>query len=433
MTEQKKERIVKVTRVYQENEAATEPVVVNVGGARSSKSYSIAQLMVRKFANERNKSMLTTRKTFPALRRTAYKVALDMMKDYGYYPHFGHNKSYHEIYNRRMNNTWYFTSIDNPERIKSTEYNYIHMEEANEFNYDDYMILKLRLSGKEGKGERNRMYISFNPSEKYGWLNTRLIGQGGTQVIRSTYLDAIKFLPQSYVERLEALKEEDESYWLIYGLGEFAELKGLIHKIEMVKGDYPKCKETIYGLDFGFTNPMALARIDVDMESLSLYLTQLIYKTGQTTPELIEEMRGLGIKKDDEIYCDSAEPDRIEEIYKNGFNAKSSDKGKNSVVNGIDFLNRFKLYSKDEFTDMNREMRGYKRKVDKAGHVREEPVKFEDHFPNGIRYAAYTHLRKRFLKEEAGEVYHGGLGKSKGKPKDEPEDQEYGEVGYEGL
>ncbi|MCK4829053.1 phage terminase large subunit, partial [bacterium] len=272
-------RQVEVTVVYHKNEQAKDPVLVNIGGARSSKSHSIAQLMIKKFNEEKNKNLLTTRKTLPALRTTAYRVAVDLMKDYGSYYYFNHNKSERTIYNPYKNNLWLFTSIAIPEKIKSTEFNYVHMEEANEFNYDDYMILKLRMSGKEERGEHNQMYLSLNPTQKYGWVNEELLPQKDIKVIHSTYEDAIQFLPKSYVKMIEALKKEDPSYWHVYGLGLFAEIKGIIHQLQIIPALPAEPIETIYGLDFGFVNPNALLQIDIDMENMALYLTELLYQT----------------------------------------------------------------------------------------------------------------------------------------------------------
>lgn len=415
-------RQVEVTNVYDRNERATEPVVVNVGGSRSSKSYSIAQLMVKKFTEERNKNFLSARKTLPSLRQTAYKVAVDMMKDYGCYSYFSHNKSERTIYNRFKNNLWIFTSIDDPEKIKSTEYNYIHMEETNEFTYDDYMILKLRMSGKEARGEINQMYLSLNPSEKYGWVNNKLLIQKGVRVIHSTYEDAVDFLPASYVKRLEALEQEDDAYWQVYGLGLFADIKGIIHRLHIVP-KLPEAEEVIYGLDYGFTNPSTLIEIGINMERMELYLRELIYQTGLTNRQLIELMKEELKTKEErerEIYADSAEPARIEEAYYAGLNIHGADKEKKSVTNGIDIVNRFKLCSTAESVNLNREMTRYKRKVDREGHVLEEPVKFDDHCPNAVRYAVYTHLRDRLLEPEATWTVHAGQIAEKDKTKQEP-------------
>lgn len=405
-------RKVEVTVVFDKNVRATERTIVNIGGSRSSKSYSIAQLMVKKFNEERDKNFLTTRKTLPALRTTAYSVAVKMMKDYGCYQYFTHNKSERTIYNPYKNNLWIFTSVDDPEKIKSTEYNYIHVEEANEFTYDDYMILKLRMSGKEDSGERNQMYLSLNPSQKYGWINDRLLPQKDVKVIHSTYLDAIKFLPSSYVKWLEGLKDEDASYWQVYGLGLFAEIKGMIHKLHIIPSLPKEPVETIYGLDFGFVNPNALLQIDIDMEHMALYLTELLYQSGMTNADLKEKLKEKIPKehRGREIYADSAEPARIEEIGLEGFNIHKSNK---SVVDGIDCVNRFKLYSTEESPNVNSEVRGYKRKVDRNGRVLEEPVKFKDHFPNTLRYGAYTHLWERLIDAEPSWVTYTGMKEEK--------------------
>ena len=410
------ERDFEVTRVYEENLHALEPVVANIGGSRSSKSYSIAQLMIKKFIMEENKNFLTARKTLPSLRQTAYKDAVDLLKEYNYYKYFVHNKSERTVFNPYGNNLWLFTSVDNPEKIKSTEFNYIHMEEANEFTYDDYMILKLRMSGKEGPGERNQMFLSLNPSEKYGWVNKELLMQADVKVIHSTYRDAIRFLPESYVKRLEALAGEDESYWQVYGLGEFADIKGQIYKIEPFKGAYPECKETIYGEDFGFQNPSVLLQIDIDMEKMALYVTELLYQPGLTNADLKARMKVLipPEHRSREIYADSSEPARIEEIYQEGFNIQASDK---SVADGIDCVNRFTVYSREENVNFNREMSAYKRKVDRAGNVLEEPVKFNDHCPDALRYAVYTHLKDRLIAYPESWVHHGGIEAKEAKEK----------------
>lgn len=417
--QQECKRQVEVTVVFDQNARATEATVVNVGGARSSKSYSITQLMVKKFNEEKNKNFLTTRKTLPSLRITAYKVAVDMMKNYGCYEYFTHNKTERTIYNPYNNNLWLFTSVDDREKIKSTEFNYIHMEEANEFNYDDYMILKLRMSGKEGPGERNQMYLSLNPTEIHGWVNEILIPQKDVKVIHSTYEDAIRFLPTSYVQRLEALKDEDASYWLVYGLGEFAQIKGMIHKLHMIPALPPEPVETIYGLDFGFVNPNALLQIDIDMEHMALYITELLYQTGMTNAQLKEELKILIPEehRDREIYADSAEPARIEEIYHEGFNIHKSDK---SVANGIDCVNRFKLYATEESVNVKHEISGYKRKVDRNSVVLEEPVKFNDHCPNALRYGVYTHLWERLVDEEPAWTVHSGV---KGEKEEDTEEK----------
>lgn len=379
------------TRIFYENAKATKPVVLNIGGARSSKSYSIIQLFISKFFGEKNKTFLTTRKTFPALRITAYKQAEDLLEEHGLYGFLEHNRSDHTFRNPWGNNYWLFSSIDNPEKIKSTEFNYIHMEEGNEFTYDDYRILKLRLSAPAGKGEANHIYISLNPSDERGWVRQALMGREEHDLIHSTYRDN-PFLQSQYVQELESLKDLDPSYWAIYGMGEFAAVRELIYGPLDIIRQIPTGGETIYGLDFGYNNPTVL--LEITIHEPDIYLRELIHERMLTTPDLIKRMND-GIPRyfrKRPIYADPSEPDRIEEINRAGFMVYPAN---NEVRGGIIFLRRFHLHSLPENTITNREFSSYKWRQDRNGQIMDEPLKYEDHSPDALRYAAYTHLAER--------------------------------------
>ncbi len=402
-----------VTPVYTRNSKATKPVVVNVGGADSSKSHSLAQLFIGKLVSERNKTFLICRKTRPALKLTAYRLVIDLLKQYGYFAHMTHNKSDLTLTVPGLNNFLVFASIDDPEKYKSAEFNYIWMEEANDFTWEDFIILKLRLRAKTVEGEPNRMYLSCNPSDIEGMIS-RVLKEPDTEEIHSTYLDN-RFASETDIAVLEGLREQDEAYWLIYAKGKFAKLKGQIFELQMMKKPYPECEEYIYGLDFGFVHPNVLLKIGIDMEHMTLYVTQLLYQTGMTGDDLKKEMKKLIAEEDRgrEIYADSAEPDRIEELYQEGFNIHSADKGPKSVVNGIDCVNRFKVVSREENVKFNTDMKSYKRKVDRKGVTQEDPVKFRDHGPDALRYPVFTHLRDRLLALDPAWTLHSGEEKEK--------------------
>ena len=102
-------------------------------------------------------------------------------------------------------------------------------------------------------------------------------------------------------------------------------------------------------------------------------------------------MENLIPDKDRSIYADSAEPARIEEIRRAGFNIYPSDK---SIKDGIDFIKRQKLHILKDSVNLIKEIGGYKYKEDKDGNVMDEPVKFRDHLVDAMRYAIYTHKRK---------------------------------------
>lgn len=378
------------TSVFYRNDAATKPIVLNIGGARSSKSYSVLQLFIARFFGMRNKTFLTTRKTFPALRITAYKQVVDMLKQYDLYDRVEHNKSDKTFRLPWAGNYWLFSSIDDPEKIKSTEFNAIHMEEGNEFTYDDYRILKLRLSAPCGPGERNQIFITLNPSDDQGWIRQELMQKEPHDLIHSTYRDN-PFLSAEYIRELESLKDQDETYWLIYGEGQFAAVKEMVFGPMTITDTPLSGADTIYGLDFGYNNPTTL--VECNVKEWTVLCRELLYERMLTNADLIARLEALipPAERKRPIYCDSAEPARIEEIGRAGFNTHPSDK---DVLAGILFVKRFKRFSTVDSVNLNREFRSYKWRQDRNGKVLDEPVRFEDHTPGAVRYALYTHLGK---------------------------------------
>lgn len=355
------------------------------GGAGSGKSYTIAQfLLLKKLYGEKDKRILVVRKTLPALRITAYQLVLDLLEEYQLPHHLNKTEMTISIRNNRM----LFKSLDDPEKIKSYEGNYLWIEEATEITHKDFMQLNLRL--RRHTDGINQMFLSFNPISRLHWLNKELLEKNRDDVAdhRSTYKDN-PFLDPVYITGLEKLKDEDETYYQVYTLGEWGVLKNIIYSNYELIDKFPDSfDEVIYGLDFGYNNPSVL--VMVGFKDQVPYLRELLYKIGLTNADLLKELEELVEFKESEIYADSSEPARIEEIQRTGFNIHSSDK---EVKDGIDFVKRQKLLVHKENVNLINELRSYKYKEDRDGNVLEEPVKFRDHAMDAMRYALYTHGR----------------------------------------
>lgn len=393
---------VSVTRIFSENYEAPAryEILCNKGGARSSKSYSLAQLFIKELTSGSNKKLLVTRKTMPALRTTAMKVILALLQEYGYYDFCNHDKSNNTI---EYGTNWLlFCSIDKPSKIRSTEFNHIWMEEANEFTYDDYITLRLRMSAISNKGP-NRIYLSYNPST-FCWINEKVLNKPETLLIHSTYKDN-PYLPKSYVRMLLAMKDSDPNYYKVYALGEDGDPEGIIFQPFKDYQKDPNYDEVIYGLDFGFNNPSALARVGFyDDEP---YLKELLYQSKLITSELIEKMNYLIPDKTANIYADAAEPDRIEEIKQAGFNIYPAQK---SVIDGINRVKSYHpIYCYYGSLNLKKERSMYMWKCDKDGNYIDAPVKFKDHLMDGIRYAIYTHTEGRGYSKSEAYTGHGSM------------------------
>lgn len=364
---------------YYDNKRSKKRIVINQGGTRSGKTYSILQVLCEYCqANKDRGSVITVvRKTLPALKGSAYRDFLDILNREDWYSEEYHNKS--EMTYQLFGNMVEFISVDQPQKIRGRKRNIAFINEANELTWEDFFQLNIRTTDK--------VIIDYNPSDEFHWIYDKLIPREDADFFQTTYRHN-PHLDKDLVDEIERLEAADENYWRVYGLGERGSSKEIIYDHwKPVKG-MPGRGETWYGLDFGYNNPSALVRVE-SFEG-AIYADEALYMTKLTTNDLAERLRDLGISKADEIFCDNAEPKTIEELRRSGFNAKPCDK--KDVKEGIRKIKGLPLFVTDHSFNLLKEIKGYKWKVDKDGKVLDEPVKFNDHCMDAMRYAVFTKM-----------------------------------------
>ncbi len=352
-------------------------ILVSYGGAGSGKSFSTAQHTILRALEENNKRILITRKTLPALRVSCLQLIKDLLSEYEI--HYELNKS--ELEMKVGNNQILFKSLDNPEKIKSSEFNYIWAEEATELTHQDYLQLRLRLRRKNEL--KNQLIMTLNPIDQFHWIRTKVLDTPSEDMasFQSNY-KMNPFLSREYIEQLEGLAEIDENYYRVYALGEWGVLQNLIYSNWDVVDKLPdNYDEIVYGLDFGYIHPTAL--IEVRIKENEAWVRELIYQTHLTNNDLIELMKSK-VDRHAIIYADSAEPQRIQEIYRAGFNIYPAEK---SVSFGINRVKQYKIHALSDSVNLIKELRSYKWREDKEGKILEEPVKFNDDAVDSLRYA----------------------------------------------
>lgn len=373
-------------KIYEFLKSTNYKIYVIYGGAGSGKSYTVTQFLIaRRLLRYKNKRLLVTRKYNPSLKQTAYSLMLEWLQKFKV--KYEEKKS-EQLINLPNGSEILFRGMDDAEKIKSSEFNYIWMEEATEFTMQDFLQLRLRLR-RANAGQRNQMFLTFNPVSS--WVTDYFLKQEQEDVgiLQTTYKDNIRFLDDDYVKALEDLANQDLSFYQIYALGQVAELKNKVYNNYVVVKDLPSSyDEIIYGVDFGYNNPSVI--LEIGIKDDDVYIIKELYKTHLTNSELIEEMKTF-VHANSDVYADAAEPDRIKEIEQAGFNIYPAKK---EVKNGIDFLKRKKIYIHENCTNTIEEIKNYKYKEDRQGNVLEEPVKFNDHAMDAMRYAVYTHETK---------------------------------------
>jgi phage terminase large subunit len=228
--------------------------------------------------------------------------------------------------------------------------------------------------------------MDFNPADEYSWVYD-VADKAGNKLIVSTYLNNLANLTKEQIAEIEGLKDADENLWKVFGLGLRGTSSETIYTHWKMCDELPMRGEIIYGQDFGYNVPSALLRIE--FFDGAVYWDELIYEPKLTTGDLIEWYKIVDMSKTGNVYCDAAEPKTIEELCRAGYNAIAADK---DVTEGIRKVKSMPLYITKRSTNLLKEIRSYKWKVDRDGKVLDEPVKFNDHALDAGRYGTFTHL-----------------------------------------
>jgi phage terminase large subunit len=338
-------------------------------------------------------SILCTRKTLPSLRMTSYKLILQLLDEYGLPYELNKTELIITFPNR---SEILFKSLDEPEKIKSAEFDRIWVEEVTEFKLEEYQHCNLRL--RRNKAPPDRMYLTCNPVSKFSWVYKELVEKHHKDVVSfmSNYHDN-PFISQDYIDYLESQITQDINLYKIYCLGEWGILENLIYSNwEPVDAVPENPDEIVYGLDFGFNNPTAL--VEISVKDNLFYVRELLYETKITNKELVDRMFCLILDHERPIYADSSEPARIQEIFDQGFNVKPAVKhadtiARKGVTEGIDYVKTKHLFITKDSVNLLKEINSYKWKEDKDGNILDEPVKFNDHSLDALRYCLVSHFR----------------------------------------
>ena len=349
-------------------------VTQHIGGTRSGKSYGILQFLI--VEGLKSAQIITVvRRTIPSLKRTLIKDMTDILKGIGIWNEDNFNISDRTY--RLGDSTIQFINSDDPEKLRGLKSDILFIDEASELDEESYFQLRIRTSGK--------IILAYNPTiSPQHWLRTMV----DCDRFITTYKDNI-YLPEDMVKAIEELEIKNPKYWKIYGQGEFAANDKAIFEFELVNvinGEF-----IAFGIDFGFSqDPTTLVAVYKDDNEL--YLEELLYEKGLVTSDIVDKLRKLQIDKSHEIFCDSAEPRLIEEIYRSGFNAKPVVKGPDSIKFGIGVMKNYKIKILRTSQNLINEMYAYQYITDKYGYVTDKPEGGLDHAIDAARYACMMKL-----------------------------------------
>ena len=364
---------IQATKIFEENfDALQDPsirFIINQGGSRSSKTYSLCQVLIVYCLQNPNKVVSIVRKTFPALRATVMRDFFEVLKDLEIYEKSSHNMS-ENIYRFANGSIVEFFSVDDEQKVRGRKRDIGWCNEANELWFEDFQQLNMRTETK--------MIFDYNPSDSSSWLYE--LPKDESILIKSTYKDN-PFLPESIIRQIEDLARTDEALYQIYALGEKAISKtNIFNTWEFITQKPQRFTNYVYGLDFGYNHPTALMR--VYWCEGDIYIEPVLYESYLTTSELIERFKQLNIENTVDILADYSRPEIIAEMQNAGFNINNANK---NVKSGLNAVKTFKVWCKQD-ENLKKEYENYKWK--KIGdNITDEPVKLYDDAMDAVRYA----------------------------------------------
>lgn len=372
-------------------ESEGKKIIIEEGGSRSSKTWSIFQFFILKALAGDGIGITIVRSHLSWIKATLLKDFEEILDKYkiNYTPEININRDSQIYY---INGSEFaFFGLDYAQKLHGRPQHWFWINEAMEVKkeYFDQLEMRTRVGG----------IIDYNPVDDNHWV-FELQKRPDVALIKSTMLDN-PFLPNTIINKIKSYEPTeqnilqgtaDDYMWQVYGLGNKAKLKGSIFSNWDIVDNIPEdAKFIAYGLDFGYSSdPTSL--VELYLYNNEIYVNELIYETNLTNQDIADRMSELGINVEDEIYADSAEPKSIEEIYRLGFNVQAVEKGADSIRYGINLLKSYKMWITKRSINLENELRKYKWAEDRTGRSLNKPVDNFNHAIDALRYAAMMTL-----------------------------------------
>ena len=255
----------------------------------------------------------------------------------------------------------------------------------------DLLIPTIRNAGSE-------LWFSWNPQSETDPIDVMLRGEPPEDavVIEANWHDNPWFPDELRADMERDRKRQPDKYLHVWE-GRYQTLSEarVFRDWRIAEMTPPDRAVWFYGLDFGMTDPTAGCRACVIGDHI-LYIDSEVYSPGvpmQGIPKLLE---GLPDAHKWEMRCDSSRPETIDFLRRNGFpRARGAKKGRNSVADGIAFLQGMEIVVHPRCVNMARELGSYSYKTDKrTGAIVPEPEDENNHVIDSLRYACERLHRK---------------------------------------
>ncbi|HAT4108311.1 TPA: PBSX family phage terminase large subunit [Clostridium perfringens] len=370
------------------------------GGRGSKKSTTTAMWIIYNMMKYPLANTLVLRRVFNTHKDSTYtqlKWAANNLR----VAHLWHfSKSPLEITYKPTGQKILFRGLDDPMSITSitVEIGYLcwaWLEEAFQImNEDDFNKVDMSIRGELPPGYFKQITVTFNPWSEKHWLKKRFFDAEDEDILAlTTTYECNEYLGEDDRKLFEKMKEKNPRRYRIEGKGEWGIAEGLVYEnFEELEFDLEEIKKrpgiiSIFGMDFGYTHdPTAFICALVDEKEKEIFIFDEHYQKGMSNSDIANMIKYKGYSKEI-IIADSAEPKSIDDIKKQGIRRiKAAQKGKDSILNGIQNIQDYKIYVLPKCENTLVELNNYVWDT-KEGRGINKPMDDYNHLMDALRYA----------------------------------------------
>lgn len=378
------------------------------GSRASKKSKTTAVNIICRIMENPQSNVLVVRKVYSTLKDSCFAELQWAVNRLNVSEFWDVKLSPLEMTYRPTGQKIFFRGLDDPLKITSITVKngflcWMWIEEAYEISKEeDFDMLDESIRGEVPKGLFKQITLTLNPWNERHWIKKRFFDSNKSSDILSLTTNYMinEFLDSADKKVFEAMRVNNPRRYKVAGLGEWGISDGLVYENwEEREFDFKKIAsfngvKSAFGLDFGYTNdPTAFFAGLVNFNSNEIFVFDEIYKKALTNRQIYEEIFNKGYAKE-KIRADSAEPKSIDELRELGLsNIRSARKGKDSILNGIQYIQGFKIIIHPKCVNFITEISNYCWDKDRFGNKINRPVDDFNHLLDAFRYACEDFIK----------------------------------------
>lgn len=368
------------------------------GSRASKKSKTTALRIIYNMMKYDQSNTLVVRKTYRTLKDSCFtdlkwatkRLEVENLWEFKYSPL--------EATYLRTGQKILFRGLDDPLKVTSitVEYGYLcwaWLEESYEITSEkDFDTLDESIRGELPPHLWKQWMITFNPWNEHHWLKKRFFDAENDPDILAitTNYKCNEWLDEADLRLFKNMKKNNPRRYQVAGLGNWGIVDGLVYenwKEEEFTLDQVINCESVNGIDFGYTNDPAAVFIGfIDTEHKKLYVWDEVYKKGLSNKRLYEEIESMHYQKKS-FTADCAEPKSIDELRGYGLRVEKSQKGKDSITHGIQYIQDFEIIIHPRCVNFITEIGNYTWDEDRLGNKINRPIDDFNHLMDAMRYA----------------------------------------------